>query len=100
MREFGISADVYRQLKRSQKYSVEHVFHALVKEPFNADHATLGRLTPVVVRHVFFRQDGDDPNGVTTDLKEFDRRMRKAEGQQVDENQFTHLEPPATPQGS
>lgn len=63
MAEFGLTEDLFRELKRAGDYSIEKVFHHLVKEPYNVSFQDLQHLTPVVVKHVYFRDPEKDASG-------------------------------------
>lgn len=57
-----MTPEIYRELKNSGngKYSIERVFHHLVKEGFNVPFRDLADLTPVVVKHIYFRSSEED----------------------------------------
>ena len=62
MAEFGLTPDLYRELRRAGRYCISRVFGALVKEPFNVQPSQLGLLTPVMVKHLYLRKD-DEADG-------------------------------------
>lgn len=88
MREFGLPIDLYRQLKqnRSSKQDVARVFNALVKEPFNVPFDDLGKLTPVVVRHIYFRPE-EEKTGSLPLPKETHARQCAAAGLSLEETE-------------
>lgn len=60
MAELGLSPDLYKELRRSGEFSINKVFSHLVKEPYNLSFDQLEKLTPVIVRHVYFRDPDND----------------------------------------
>ena len=63
MKEFGLTPDLFREVRRAGQYSIERVFHHLVKEPFNVAYSDLQDLSPVAVKHVYFRDEEADRQG-------------------------------------
>lgn len=63
MEEFGLTQELLKELRKAGDYSIEKVFHHLVKEPYNLPFSELRHLTPVVVKHVYFRDPERDEAG-------------------------------------
>ncbi len=66
-------------MKASEDHSFDKVCSVLVKEPFNLPISEIKNLTPYQVKHIYFRQDYDDPEEQKFKLRR-DRKKPKEPG--------------------